>query len=82
MPRIKMRAENGLTVKESYDFFIRKCTARNLSPNTIKIYKYHFGVFERFLDDDGYRITEITGKSETNDGSTLTQKHDRAQRRT
>jgi integrase/recombinase XerD len=55
-----MRTNENYTVSEALDTFLRKCTARNLSPNTIEMYKVRLRVFNGFLSGDNIPLTDIT----------------------
>ena len=60
MEKITMQAEHCFTVQESFDYFLRKCAVKNLSPNTLRLYQDHFRVFKRFLDANTCTMSEIT----------------------
>ena len=60
MKKVVMRSKKGITVAEAFNHFIRKCTARNLSKNSIDIYKVRLQVFLRFLNDDTLLVSAIT----------------------
>ena len=55
-----MQAGDRLSVQESFDFFIRKCAVRNLSPKTINLHKDHFRVFCSFLNSYGQTMDDIS----------------------
>lgn len=63
---ITMKKSKTPTVNEAWDMFIRKCNVRNLSPNTIKTYNTHYGIFCEFISNetlvseiDSYTVDEF-----------------------
>ena len=49
MKKISMSNDADFTVDELFQVYIKKCIIRNLSEQTIKGYKVHYHVFERFI---------------------------------
>lgn len=60
MGKLSMRTRDEVSVQESFDYFIRKCEARNLSPSTIGLYKNHFKIFQRFLGSEKFMTADVT----------------------
>jgi len=60
MRKMVMRTKKGLTTTEAIDHFLRKCTARNLSKNTIEVYKIRLSAFQLFLNCDTSPVSSIT----------------------
>ncbi|MCL1845384.1 MAG: phage integrase SAM-like domain-containing protein [Defluviitaleaceae bacterium] len=60
MRKLSMRTKEGYTVTEALDNFLRKCTTRNLSQNTITMYSVRLRVFQGFLNGSGDNMP-ITG---------------------
>ncbi|MCL2386876.1 MAG: hypothetical protein FWC89_04905 [Defluviitaleaceae bacterium] len=52
MRKVSMRGKSEITVTETIDNFLRKCTARNLSHRTITMYGERLRAFRNFTDDD------------------------------
>lgn len=49
MKKLSMKADSNLAVSKTFENFIKKCSIRNLSPETLKTYKIHYHVFECFI---------------------------------
>lgn len=50
MQKIGMKlSSEEMTIKEAYKNYIRKCTIRNLSPQTIKCYNEHYAIFSKYI---------------------------------
>ena len=62
MSKISFKNVKNLTVNEAFDDFLQHCQVRNLRPETIKVYRLHFSIFQKFLDDNTLLISEITPK--------------------
>ena len=60
MSKISFKNTDNLTVSEAFEDFLEHCRIRNLRPETIKVYKLHFSIFQRFLNNDTLLISEIT----------------------
>lgn len=60
--KLSLKNVNELTVRESFEEYIDKCSIRNLSVETIKLYRNQFKVFQRTLDDPEKMIKDITIK--------------------
>lgn len=50
MKKISTKVDTDLTVNEAFENFIKRCTIKNLSSQTIKVYKTHYNTFERLVD--------------------------------
>ena len=59
MRKVTMRSKKGLTVTEAFENFMRKCTVRNLSLDTIDSYKIRLRVFQQFLNKETYLDEEL-----------------------
>lgn len=59
MQKISMKMNQNQTIHEAFQSYIKKCTIRNLSPQTIKTYTVHYNVFERFIGADTL-LSDIT----------------------
>ena len=66
--RITMTKKDDLTIEQAFELFIRKATVRNLSPNTIRVYGYHFDSFCKYVSKDDL-ISTVS--SDTIDGFIL-----------
>lgn len=60
--KLSLKNEEELTVEECFEEYIGRCVIKNLSPETIKLYRSHFSLFKRTLDDKDKMISEITLK--------------------
>lgn len=60
--KISLQRENDLTVQECFEEYIDRCTIRNLSEETVKLYRNQFIVFCRTMDNPDKLIREITLK--------------------
>jgi len=60
MSKISFKNTDNLTVSEAFDDFLEHCRIRNLRPETIKVYKLHFSIFQKFLNNDTLLVSEIT----------------------
>lgn len=60
MRKISFKNTNNLTVNEAFDDFLEHCRIRNLRAETIKVYRLHFSIFQKFLNDSTLLISEIT----------------------
>ena len=60
MENLCTKAVNKLTVKEVHENYIIRCMARNLSEKTVELYKVHYSVFKRFLNNEEFIITDIS----------------------
>ena len=60
MSKISFKNTDNLTVSEAFDDFLEHCRIRNLRPETIKVYKLHYSIFQKFLNDSTLLISEIT----------------------
>ena len=60
MRKMVMRDKKGISVTEAVEFFLRKCTARNLAEKTLETYKIYLRGFQQFLNDDTIPISDIT----------------------
>ncbi len=58
--KLSLKNLNDLTVKECFEEYIDKCSLKNLSAETIKLYRNQFNVFLRTLDNPDKLISEIT----------------------
>ena len=58
--KISFKNTQNLTVSEAFDDFVQHCQIRNLRPETIKVYRLHFSIFQKFLDDNTLLVSEIT----------------------
>ena len=63
MKKISIRDTEDLTVSEAFEEFIEHCRIRNLRQETIKLYKIHFSIFNRFLENDELLVSEITSQT-------------------
>jgi integrase/recombinase XerD len=63
MQKISFKDTQNLTVLEAFDDFIEHCRIKNLREETIKLYKLHFSIFNRFLDNNELLISEITSQT-------------------
>lgn len=59
MTKISFRNTGDLTVTQAFEDFLEHCKIKNLRADTIKGYKGHFTIFNRFLDNDAMLISEI-----------------------
>ena len=59
MSKISFKNVKNLTVNEAFDDFLQHCQVRNLRPETIKVYRLHFSIFQKFLDDNTLLISEV-----------------------
>jgi len=66
MRKMEMRMKADINVSEAIDNFLRKCTARNLSKNTVEMYKIRLRVFKSFLHDETTLITSVNVNSNGN----------------
>ena len=64
MPNDKLSLNNvdDLTVQECFEEYINRCIIRNLSEETVKLYRNQFSVFYRTLDNPEKMIKNITIK--------------------
>lgn len=62
MSKISFKNVKNLTVNEAFNDFLQHCQVRNFRPETIKVYRLHFSIFQKFLDDNTLLISEITPK--------------------
>ena len=60
MSKISFKNTDNLTVSEAFNDFLEHCRIRNLRPETIKVYRLHFSIFQKFLNDDTLLVSEIT----------------------
>jgi len=60
MGKITIKTGQELTLQESHNFFIRKCEVKNLAERTIGIYTEHFQMFQKFINDNEYGISDIS----------------------
>lgn len=58
--KLSLKNLNDLTVKECFEEYIDKCSLKNLSAETIKLYRNQFNVFLRTLDNPDKLISEIS----------------------
>lgn len=63
MRKLSLKNTNDLTVLEAFQDFKDKCSIKNLSKETIRLYESQFSTFHRFLNDDTLLISEITIKT-------------------
>lgn len=61
-PKLSLKNENELTVLECFEEYINRCMIKNLSPETIKLYRSHFDMFQRTLDNVQKPISEVSLK--------------------
>jgi len=47
MKKISLKVDSNVMISDCFKSFIKKCTIKNLSLETIKTYKVHYNVFER-----------------------------------
>lgn len=66
MRKLSLKNTEDLTVLEAFKDFKDKCSVKNLSKETIKLYENQFLTFYRFLNDDTLFISEITAKTVDN----------------
>ena len=66
MSRLSLKNTNNLTVLEAFKDFKDKCSIKNLSKETIRLYESQFLTFHRFLNNDTLLISEITPKTVDN----------------
>ena len=59
MTKISFKNTGDLTVTQAFEDFLEHCKIKNLRADTIKGYKGHFTIFNRFLDNDAMMISEI-----------------------
>ena len=58
--KITMLMQNETpTVDDCFQHYIRKCEIRNMSDNTLKVYKAHFKDFKLFCGQCLEKITDI-----------------------
>lgn len=60
--KLSLKNSTLLTVSECFEEYINKCSIKNLTPETIKLYRNQFDVFYRTLDDEDKLIEEVTIK--------------------
>lgn len=60
MQKLSFKDTTNLTVSQAFEDFIENCQIKNLREETIKLYKLHFSLFNRFLGNDVLFISEIT----------------------
>ncbi len=60
MTKISFQNTGDLTVAEAFGDFLEHCKIKNLRADTIKGYKGHFTIFNRFLGNDDMLISEIS----------------------
>lgn len=60
--KLSLKTPTSLTVSECFEEYINKCSIKNLSPETIKLYRNQFNIFYRTLDDKDKLIEDITIK--------------------
>jgi integrase/recombinase XerD len=56
--KLSLRTAGNIAIQDSYDYFIRKCKVKNLSENTIGVYRDHLQEFMCFLTGQGYLTVE------------------------
>lgn len=61
-PKLSLQISTSLTVSECFEEYLNKCSIKNLSEETIKLYRNQFNVFYRTLDDKDKLIEDITIK--------------------
>jgi integrase/recombinase XerD len=59
MRKMAMTSKKPFTVTEALDYFVRKCTAKNLSQSTIKTYQKRLRIFQNFLDNETALVASI-----------------------
>ena len=60
--KLSLKNSDELTVKECFEEYIDRCSIRNLSSETIKLYRNQFNVFCRTLDNPDKQIKEVSIK--------------------
>lgn len=60
--KLSLKNPTSLTITECFEEYLNKCSIKNLSPETIKLYRNQFNVFYRTLDDKDKLIEDITIK--------------------
>lgn len=60
--KLTLQSSNDLSVKECFEGYIEKCIIKNLSAETIELYRNQFDVFSRTLDNPDKAISDITIK--------------------
>lgn len=60
--KLKLQRTDSMTVKECFEEYINKCIIKNLSEETIKLYRNQFNVFLRTLNDEEMLIDDISSK--------------------
>lgn len=60
--KLSLKNEENLNVKECFERYIDKCSIRNLSEETIKLYQFQFDMFYRTLDNPEKSIGEVSTK--------------------
>lgn len=60
--KLSLKNLDNLTVMECFEEYINRCSIKNLSEETIKLYRIHFNMFYRTLDNPDKLIEEITLK--------------------
>ena len=58
--KITLQNLDVLTVSECFDEYINHCYIKNLSPETIKLYKNQFSIFLGTLDDEEKLIDDVS----------------------
>lgn len=59
MAKVSFMNTKDLTVTEAFEDFLEHCKIKNLRADTIKGYKGHFNIFNRFLDNENMLISDI-----------------------
>ena len=49
MKKLSTKVDTNLSIEESFAYYMKRCTIKNLSAETIKSYKVHYHVFEKFI---------------------------------
>lgn len=61
MKKLAMRGKKEFTIQEAIEHFLKKCTAKNLSQQTVRVYKDRLRVFQGYLgEDETAQVSEIT----------------------
>lgn len=60
--KLSLKNENDLTVLECFEEYIDRCIIKNLSSETIRLYRNQFEMFYKTLDNSDMLIQEITLK--------------------